>query len=81
MMSVVHAAAGTHVWVCSGDWGGVLMSVARVITESHADVHGLGCSWGLYGYPWHALPPETMLRSVACADTGGQVDVCGLCSS
>ena len=61
--------------------GIMLMSVARVITESHADVHGLGCSWGLYGYPWHALPPETMLRSVACADTGGQVDVCGLCSS
>lgn len=28
---------------------------------------------------WFVFPPETMLRSVACADTGDHVNVPGLC--
>lgn len=51
----------------------MLMSMGHATTRSHIDVYGLGCpdvcgpcyNWWSWGCLWSALPPKTMLMSLA----------------
>lgn len=70
----------------------VWMSIARVTTEGHVDVHilcyvpwnhdgvrGLCCYWRPFWGPCFELRLKTLLMSVVCAATWSHVGVCGSC--
>lgn len=76
------------IWVASAaSWGlGNIPFCATV--EGHFWVHGLNacvgvCSLCYHQWPywcsWPVLQPETMLMSVGNADTGGHINISGLC--
>lgn len=53
----------------------MLLSIGQDFTRDRNAVHGLHCSRAIID----ARLPETMLRSVACADAGDYVDVHDVC--
>lgn len=69
----VHASAKSCVDVCGLSSH---CSKIRAVDGGHLDICGVFSCKSSCCCPWPALPPETMLKSVPCANTRSHMDVC-----